>query len=333
MYVYNFLKALLLIAFMSVASLSNAENSPQKSASQTPPSILSVLSKLEVLSDQSVSPNLKQFYRTRLHIKDQSIDVLMHKDGLFMIQHFNLERSKWFDGSLAQNNISLPEEASLTEKITEFNNKIKEAKKVNKDLSYFLLGEKEKSPAFDGFYQMQFNKSNFLLSSDGKTSITTDRITKFSPKDSAALKPLITNALADTVEERKQSEALAAKRRAEFIKKETELRNSILTMINSENYDEETRAIFDKRNVQPILVVGARYPLRAAQDGAIGWVKVSFSINQYGAIEDVAVIDSSTLSSAMRFKSAAKEAIKKWQFKQQTIKQTGLAATFTFLLE
>jgi protein TonB len=82
----------------------------------------------------------------------------------------------------------------------------------------------------------------------------------------------------------------------------------------------------------PIVRIEPKYPIQAARDGKEGWVKLSFSINEIGGVEDVDVIDADP---RRIFDKEAKRALRKWKYKPNVVdgkpqKQTGLTVQLDF---
>jgi len=85
----------------------------------------------------------------------------------------------------------------------------------------------------------------------------------------------------------------------------------------------------------PIIRIDAKYPIQAARDGKEGWVKLSFTINEIGGVEDVKVIDAKP---KRVFNRAAKRALRKWKYKPKVVdgkpmKQLGLTVQLDFKME
>lgn len=89
------------------------------------------------------------------------------------------------------------------------------------------------------------------------------------------------------------------------------------------------------RDVSPIVRVPPSYPQVAASKGIEGWVRLSFTINDVGGVEDVTVLDSSP---KRVFDKAAKRALSRWKYKPriehgEAIVRTGLSVVLEFSLE
>jgi protein TonB len=70
-------------------------------------------------------------------------------------------------------------------------------------------------------------------------------------------------------------------------------------------------------NVFPLLVrIPPRYPMRAANRGIEGWVKIEFTITEEGTVKDAIVVDAQP---GKTFDRAALKAIKRWKFKAKVI--------------
>ena len=85
----------------------------------------------------------------------------------------------------------------------------------------------------------------------------------------------------------------------------------------------------------PIVRIEPKYPVQAARDGKEGWVKLSFTINEVGGVEDVDVIDSDP---KRVFDREARRALSKWKYKPKIedgkpMKQYGLTVQLDFKLD
>jgi TonB family protein len=70
----------------------------------------------------------------------------------------------------------------------------------------------------------------------------------------------------------------------------------------------EPRVIVDEP--QPVVKVKPRYPAAAVEEGISGFVTVEFTVDNYGAVQEIDVVD----SSHGLFEDAAVEAIGKWKY-------------------
>ena len=85
----------------------------------------------------------------------------------------------------------------------------------------------------------------------------------------------------------------------------------------------------------PIVRIEPRYPIQAARDGKEGWVKLSFTINEVGGVEDVEVIEAQP---KRIFDREAKRALRKWKYKPKIVegkpvKQFSMKVQLDFKLE
>ena len=85
----------------------------------------------------------------------------------------------------------------------------------------------------------------------------------------------------------------------------------------------------------PIVRIEPKYPIQAARDGKEGWVKLSFTINEIGGVEDVNVIEAQP---KRLFDKEAKRALRKWKYKPKVVdgkpqRQTGLTVQLDFKMD
>lgn len=66
----------------------------------------------------------------------------------------------------------------------------------------------------------------------------------------------------------------------------------------------------------PIVRIEPKYPVQAARDGKEGWVKLSFTINEVGGVEDVTVLEADP---KRVFDREAKRALRKWKYKPKIV--------------
>lgn len=85
----------------------------------------------------------------------------------------------------------------------------------------------------------------------------------------------------------------------------------------------------------PIVRIEPRYPIQAARDGKEGWVRLSFTINEVGGVDDVEVIEAEP---RRVFDREAKRALRKWKYKPKivdgkAVKQFDMKVQLDFKLE
>lgn len=85
----------------------------------------------------------------------------------------------------------------------------------------------------------------------------------------------------------------------------------------------------------PIVRIEPRYPIQAARDGKEGWVRLSFTINEVGGVEDVKVIEAEP---KRIFNREATRALRKWKYKPKIVegkpvKQFDMRVQLDFTLE
>ena len=66
----------------------------------------------------------------------------------------------------------------------------------------------------------------------------------------------------------------------------------------------------------PIVRIEPKYPVQAARDGKEGWVRLSFTINEVGGVDDVEVIEADP---KRIFDREAKRALRKWKYKPKIV--------------
>ena len=85
----------------------------------------------------------------------------------------------------------------------------------------------------------------------------------------------------------------------------------------------------------PIVRIEPKYPIQAARDGKEGWVKLSFTINEIGGVEDVKVMEAQP---KRIFDKEAKRALRKWKYKPKVVdgkamRQPGLTVQLDFKMD
>ena len=85
----------------------------------------------------------------------------------------------------------------------------------------------------------------------------------------------------------------------------------------------------------PIVRIEPKYPIQAARDGKEGWVRLSFTINEIGGVEDVEVIEAEP---KRIFDKEAKRALRKWKYKPKVVdgkpeRQPGLTVQLDFKMD
>ena len=85
----------------------------------------------------------------------------------------------------------------------------------------------------------------------------------------------------------------------------------------------------------PIVRIDPKYPPDAAHDGREGWVKLQFTINEQGGVDDISVIDADP---KRIFDREARRALSKWKYKPKivdgkAVKQEGMFVQLDFKLE
>lgn len=84
----------------------------------------------------------------------------------------------------------------------------------------------------------------------------------------------------------------------------------------------------------PIVRIEPKYPPQAARDGKEGWVRLSFTINEQGGVEDIEVLDAEP---RRIFDREARRALSKWKYKPKieggkAVKQLGQTVQLDFKL-
>lgn len=66
----------------------------------------------------------------------------------------------------------------------------------------------------------------------------------------------------------------------------------------------------------PIVRIDPKYPPQAARDGKEGWVRLSFTINEVGGVEDIQVIEAEP---KRIFDREARRALRKWKYRPKIV--------------
>jgi len=82
----------------------------------------------------------------------------------------------------------------------------------------------------------------------------------------------------------------------------------------------------------PLVRIEPKYPVQAAREGKEGWVRLSFTINEIGGVEEVKII---AAKPKRVFGKEAKRALRRWKYKPKVvngkaIKQKGLTVQLDF---
>ncbi len=89
------------------------------------------------------------------------------------------------------------------------------------------------------------------------------------------------------------------------------------------------------QQASPIVRIEPKYPIKAAQDGINGWVRLSFNLTANGEVTDVRVL---AAEPGRVFDQEAVRALKKWKYQPklengQPVAQSGLTVQLDFKLE
>lgn len=88
----------------------------------------------------------------------------------------------------------------------------------------------------------------------------------------------------------------------------------IATTINTQIMTSSGHSTGNSSQAMPVVRMEPRYPAIASRDGIEGWVKLSFSINETGGVENIKVLDSNP---KRIFDRSAIKALSKWQYRPE----------------
>lgn len=88
-------------------------------------------------------------------------------------------------------------------------------------------------------------------------------------------------------------------------------------------------------DAQPLVRVEPSYPPAAARDGINGWVRLRFTINETGGVEDIEIIDAEP---RRVFDRAARQALRRWRYAPKVVdgtpqRQEGMTVQLDFNIE
>ncbi|QBY03077.1 energy transducer TonB [Thalassotalea sp. HSM 43] len=105
--------------------------------------------------------------------------------------------------------------------------------------------------------------------------------------------------------------------------------------MNDSSLDSMDNFVMADHEARPIVRVSPKYPAIAAREGKEGWVILSFSINELGAVTNIEIVESNPKRT---FDKEAKRALKKWKYKAklvdgQPVAQHGMTVQLDFTLD
>ncbi|WP_113906495.1 TonB family protein [Aliidiomarina celeris] len=88
-------------------------------------------------------------------------------------------------------------------------------------------------------------------------------------------------------------------------------------------------------DAQPLVRVEPRYPPAAARDGIQGWVRLRFTINEVGGVEDIEIIDAEP---RRVFDREARQALMRWRYAPKVVdgvaqRQEGMTVQLDFNID
>ena len=88
-------------------------------------------------------------------------------------------------------------------------------------------------------------------------------------------------------------------------------------------------------DAQPLVRVEPRYPAAAVRDGIEGWVRLRFTINEIGGVEDIEIIEAEP---RRVFDREARQALRRWRYAAKivdgvAVRQEGMTVQLDFTME